>query len=139
MNWDASRPQKRKPGRQPKYSDHAIQTAVTLGMVFRLASRQTEGLLRSLLSLLNLDLDVPDHTTISRRKAKLGRVSFCEDKPMTPVQHIWRARIPFTAQLAIRILYRESILLSYRVLGEKGLGASITLFTHSATSSSAHC
>ena len=42
-NWDAPRPKRRKPGRQPKYSDHAIETAVTLGMVFGLASRQTEG------------------------------------------------------------------------------------------------
>ena len=71
-NWDAPRPKKRKPGRQRKYSNHAIETAVTLGMVFGLASRQTEGFICSLFTLLNLNNDVPDHTTISRRKAKLG-------------------------------------------------------------------
>ncbi len=61
---------------QRKYSNHAIETAVTLGMVFGLASRQTEGFLGSLLRLLGLDNDVPDHSTISRRKAKLGRIVF---------------------------------------------------------------
>ena len=84
-NWDAPRPRTRKPGRQPKYSNHAIETAVTLGMVFRLASRQAEGFVRSLLALLNLDNETPDHTTISRRKAKLGKVSFNESKQKTPL------------------------------------------------------
>src|SRR5437899_1336354 len=35
--------------------------------VFRLALRQTEGLIASLLRLLGLDLAAPDHSTISRR------------------------------------------------------------------------
>ena len=42
VNWDAPRPRRRKPGRQRKYSNHAIETAVTLGMVFHLSSRQSE-------------------------------------------------------------------------------------------------
>ena len=77
-NWDARRPSARKPGRQRKYSNHAIETAVTLGMVFQLPSRQIEGFLRSLLALLGLNHDVPDNTTISRRKAKLGKIAFYE-------------------------------------------------------------
>ena len=48
-------------------------------MVFHLSSRQSEGLLRSSFALLKLDHDVPDHTTISRRKAKLGKVPFYQD------------------------------------------------------------
>ena len=48
------RPRRRKPGRQRKYSNHAIETAVTLGMVFHLSSRQSEGLLRSLFALMKL-------------------------------------------------------------------------------------
>jgi hypothetical protein len=84
-NWDAPRPKKKKPGRQRKYSNHAIETAVTLGMVFHLASRQAEGFLRSLFDLLKLDSDVPDHTTISRRKAKLGKVPFYEAKQKAPI------------------------------------------------------
>ena len=59
VNWDAPRPRRRKPGRQRKYSNHAIETAVTLGMVFHLSSRQSEGLLRSLFALMKLDNDVP--------------------------------------------------------------------------------
>ena len=54
-------------------------------MVFHLSSRQSEGLLRSLFALMKLDNDVPDHTTISRRKAKLGKVPFYQDKQKTPL------------------------------------------------------
>jgi hypothetical protein len=43
-------------GGQPRYSDLAIATALTLRSVFRLALRQTEGLISSILALLGLDL-----------------------------------------------------------------------------------
>src|SRR5207237_3278648 len=52
---------------QPRYSALAITTALTLRAVFRLAPRQTEGLIASLLRLLGLDLAAPDHSTLSRR------------------------------------------------------------------------
>ena len=84
-NWNSPRPTRRKPGRQRKYSNHAIETTVTLGLVFGLASRQTEGFLRSRLTLLNLDNDVPDHRTISRRKARLGKVASSERRTVKPV------------------------------------------------------
>ena len=84
-NWNSPRPTRRKPGRQRQYSNHAIETTVTLGLVFGLASRQTEGFLRSLLTLLNLDNDVPDHSTISRRKARLGKVASYERRTVKPV------------------------------------------------------
>src|SRR5829696_3843312 len=58
-------------GGQASYSDLAIATALTLRGVFRLALRQTEGLIGSVLQLLNLDLAVPDHSTLSRRAATL--------------------------------------------------------------------
>src|SRR5437773_10235191 len=54
-------------GGQPRYSALAITTALTLRAIFRLALRQTEGLIASLLRLLGLDLAAPDHSTISRR------------------------------------------------------------------------
>ncbi len=54
-------------GGQPRYSALAITTALTLRAVFRLALRQTEGLIASLLRLLGLDLAAPDHSTLSRR------------------------------------------------------------------------
>jgi hypothetical protein len=58
-------------GGQPWYSPLAILTALTVRAVFRLAFRQTEGLIGSLISLLGLTLRVPDHTTLSRRAASL--------------------------------------------------------------------
>ncbi|MFC0387538.1 IS5 family transposase [Muricoccus vinaceus] len=58
-------------GDQAKYSDLAIATALTLRAVFRLALRQTEGLIGSILQLLGLDLAVPDHSTLSRRAETL--------------------------------------------------------------------
>src|SRR5215212_7355067 len=63
--------QQTPPGGQPHYSDLAITTALTLKAVFRLALRQTEGLIGSVIRLLGLDLSVPDHTTLSRRAATL--------------------------------------------------------------------
>ena len=58
-------------GGQPRYSALAIATALTLRAVFRLALRQTEGLIGSILALLGLDLAVPDHSTLSRRAETL--------------------------------------------------------------------
>jgi hypothetical protein len=59
------------PGGQPHYSALAITTALTLRAVFRLALRQTEGSVGSILQLLGLDLPVPDHSTLSRRAETL--------------------------------------------------------------------
>ena len=58
-------------GGQAFYSRLAIATALTLRAVFRLALRQTEGLIGSVIALLGLDLAVPDHTTMSRRAETL--------------------------------------------------------------------
>ncbi|MGI3777386.1 MAG: IS5 family transposase [Janthinobacterium lividum] len=58
-------------GGQPRYSALAITTALTLRAVFRLALRQTEGLIGSILAVLGLDLAVPDHSTLSRRAETL--------------------------------------------------------------------
>src|SRR3954453_9761828 len=59
------------PGGQPCYSDLAITTALTLKAVFRLALRQTEGLIGSVLQLLGLALPVPEPSTPSRRAETL--------------------------------------------------------------------
>ncbi|WP_043838499.1 IS5 family transposase [Muricoccus aerilatus] len=58
-------------GGQPRYSVLAITTALTLRSVFRLALRQTEGLIGSIIALLGLNLAVPDHSTLSRRAETL--------------------------------------------------------------------
>ena len=54
-------------GGQRRFSDQAIETALTFRLVFGLPLRQTEGFLRSILSLMRVNLDAPDHTTLSRR------------------------------------------------------------------------
>ena len=59
------------PGGQPHYSALAITTALTLRAVFRLALRQTEGLIGSILRLPGLDPSVPDRSTLSRRAETL--------------------------------------------------------------------
>ena len=61
-------------GGQTRYSALAIATALTLRAIFRLALRQAEGLVGSIIALLGLDLSVPDHTTLSRRAESLGVV-----------------------------------------------------------------
>ena len=58
-------------GGQRRYSDVAIEAALTLRLLFRLPWRQTEGLLASIFTLLGLGLKAPDHTTLSRRSSGL--------------------------------------------------------------------
>ena len=58
-------------GGQRKFSDRAIETALMLRLVFKLPLRQAEGFLRSVLSLMGVDLEAPDHTTLSRRSQQL--------------------------------------------------------------------
>ncbi|MBC8293886.1 MAG: IS5 family transposase, partial [Proteobacteria bacterium] len=53
-------------------SDVAVQTALHLRLLLGLPWRQTEGLLQSLMELVGLDLEVPDHTTLSRRSRDLA-------------------------------------------------------------------
>ena len=46
-----------------------------LRAAFKLALRQAEGLLSSLVELLGCELAVPDHTTVSRRAARLDSIT----------------------------------------------------------------
>ena len=56
-----------RPGAPKTFSDCAIETALTLRRIFRVPLRQAEGFVRSVLSLLGVDLAAPAHTTLSRR------------------------------------------------------------------------
>ena len=69
-SWRA--PGSGKPGGQRTYADIAIEVALTIRMVFHLPLRQTEGFLRSLTDMLDVEIPIPDHTTLSRRVKKLG-------------------------------------------------------------------
>ena len=64
-------PKTGRRGRSRTYSDIAIETGHLLRLAFGRPWRQTEGLLRSLATLLGLDIGVPDHTTFSRRSPGL--------------------------------------------------------------------
>jgi hypothetical protein len=59
-------------------SPTAIETALTMRLVFGLPLRQAEGFLRSLFRRMDLELPVPDHTTLSRRSKGAGSVP-CRD------------------------------------------------------------
>ena len=59
-------------GRSPLYSNVAIETGHLLRLAFGRPWRQTEGLLRSITTLLGMSLPIPDHTTFSRRSANIS-------------------------------------------------------------------
>ncbi len=52
-------------------SDLAIETALTLRLIFHLPLRQTEGFVGSVLGLMGVLLDAPDHTTPGSSKKAL--------------------------------------------------------------------
>ena len=43
---------------------------LTLGMVYRLPLRQTQGLIRSISKLMLLEISVPDFSTLSRARGR---------------------------------------------------------------------
>ena len=60
-------------GGQRRYSDLAIETALTLRLLSHLPLRQAEGFLHALFGMMRLDLSAPDYTTLSRRSQHLRR------------------------------------------------------------------
>ena len=67
--WHA--PATGKRGGQPLYSATAIETGLALRLVFHQPLRQAEGLLRSIATVLEVDIAIPDHTPLSRRGSGL--------------------------------------------------------------------
>jgi hypothetical protein len=70
MTWEATTTGKR--GRQPDYSDAAVQTCLTMKVLFGMALRQTTEFVESLLRLIGLDWAVLDFSTLSRRQKTLA-------------------------------------------------------------------
>ena len=66
MIWQAAPTGKR--GGQPDFSDAAIQTYLTIKVLFAMALRQTTGFVESLLHRIILDWVVPNLSTLSRRQ-----------------------------------------------------------------------
>ncbi len=69
MTWLA--PHVGSPGRPSVFSDAAVQFCLTIKVLFKLPLRQTTGMVASLLKMANLDLAVPDYTTLCRRQRTL--------------------------------------------------------------------
>jgi len=63
---------KPKNGRPFTYSDLAVECLLTLRELFRLPYRQTEGLGRSLVKLMQVEVTIPDYSSLAKRAAKLG-------------------------------------------------------------------
>lgn len=68
-NWRYTGEKQR--GSQFDYSDQAILVMLTVKEVFHLTNRQTEGFMRSLFTLMKINLPVPDHSTVSKRGKEL--------------------------------------------------------------------
>jgi hypothetical protein len=63
---------KTKVGHPFVYSDAAIECLLVLRELFQLPYRQTEGLGKSLAALMEVSVDIPDHTSLSKRASQLG-------------------------------------------------------------------
>ena len=70
MSWDAVPTGRR--GRRQTFSDTAIQTCLTVKVLFGMALRQTIGFVESLLRLIGLNWAVPDFSKLSRRQRALA-------------------------------------------------------------------
>lgn len=59
--------QQKLQGSQFKYSDIAIEAAITIKTVYHLPYRATQGLLESIVQLMNINITVPHYSRICRR------------------------------------------------------------------------
>lgn len=66
------------------YSEECIQAALSLKAVFRLAFRQTQGLIKSILDTMKMELQVPSYSQICRRQARLNAFT----PPTPPVESV---------------------------------------------------
>src|SRR5699024_9244091 len=67
--WKYDGPARR--GSQPVYSNLAIEACLSLRLVLGLPLRQTQGFIQSLFAWMDMDLPVPDYSTLSRRQQTL--------------------------------------------------------------------
>jgi hypothetical protein len=71
-------------GGQRDYSDVAIETALTIRLLFKSSLRQTEGFLDSLIDIMGLEISAPDYSILSRRGKNLvvGPLQRLSDGPV---------------------------------------------------------
>jgi hypothetical protein len=68
--WHSSE-RSNKPGRPMIYSDDAIRCGLMIKAVFRLALRQLQGMIQSIVNMLKLNLKIPHYSRFSRRAKNL--------------------------------------------------------------------
>lgn len=93
MEWAALPTGKR--GRQPVYTDAAVQCCLTMKVLFGMALRQTTGFVESLLRLVGLDWDVPDFSTLSRHLLVVSPDSNENQPPANQVRFRAQAAMSF--------------------------------------------
>lgn len=71
-SWYAKKEDKLARGRPNFYSDQCIEVALTLRSLFHFPLRTTQGFIEGLLKSLDLDLQVPHYSQLSRRAAGLA-------------------------------------------------------------------
>ena len=81
------------PEGQARYTDAAIKTTLMVRTAFRLAFRQNEGLMASVITLTDLTLSAPDHTTMSRRAVALPVIEPAA-VPHGPLHLLWHGKEP---------------------------------------------
>src|SRR5438105_10047545 len=59
-------------GASETYTNLAIETMATVQAIYSLPGRQTAGFLESVFKLMKIELPVPDHSTLSRRRGALS-------------------------------------------------------------------
>ena len=70
--WHPKKCKRRNRGGQFKYSDIAIQAALTIKAVYHLPYRATEGFLNSIIKLMKLAIKTPDYSRLCRRAKTLA-------------------------------------------------------------------
>ena len=61
-----------KRGASNTYNDLAIETVAMIKSIYGLAGRQAVGFVESIFELMNIEVAVPDHSTLSRRMSSLS-------------------------------------------------------------------
>ena len=98
--WRA--PRRTTPGGQPKYSNIAIETCLTLRTIYKLPLRQTQGLMRSIARLMGVDISGAGFLNTVAPRARLeiackasGRQNRADpsDHGQYWIEDLWRGRV----------------------------------------------
>ena len=69
--WYHKSTEKKSQGRQKTYSNLAVETMQVISTIYDQRFRQTQGMVQSIVELMNLEITVPNFSILSRRKSDL--------------------------------------------------------------------